>query len=160
MITFHEIHDWRRVWQCYDRHSDINRLFDDSRSGSRGMMKRKIQSTIETKGSHCFEIFVDNAIAGVFVLFPQGENIYEVHFALKEGFRGKRGVQIARAGTRFAFSLPYVAGMVSFIPTCLPDVIHFAIAAGWKSLGRLKMKWLKNGIEYPVIGVCAERGMV
>ncbi len=160
MITFHEIHDWRRVWDYCDKHSDIYRLFDDSCSGSRSRLKRTIKQKVETKDCHSFEISVDNAHAGFFLLFPLKDAVYEVHLVLKESYRGKRGVQIGRAGTRYAFSLPYVAGLVSFIPICLPEVIHYAMATGWKSLGRLKFLWKKDGIEYPVIGVVAERGMV
>ncbi len=160
MVTFHEIHDWRRVWNYCNKHSDINRLFDDSLSGSRNSMKRKLQATVETKDCHSFEISVDNAHAGFFLLFPLKDDVFEVHLVLKESFRGKRGVQIGRAGTRYAFSLPYVAGLVSFIPICLPEVIHYAVATGWKSIGRLKMLWKKGGVEYPVIGVTAERGAV
>lgn len=155
MINFTPIRDWHRIWKLCDSTTNVSRLFDDKTPYTRQMMKKRIRSIVENPHNWSFGIFCDNAEAGAFILYDLGEGVFETHILLKEGFRGKKGIEIGREGTEFALSLPGVNNLVSFCPKTIPESFIYALKVGWRSLGELPMVWRKNGVDYKVLGVCA-----
>lgn len=155
MIAFTPIKDWRRVWKLCDSTGDVSRLFDDKTHYTRQGMKKRIQAIVEGANNRTYEIMDGNTQAGCFILYDLKDGVKEVHILLKKSFRGRRGIYIGKCGTEFALNLEGVKQLVSFAPKCIPESIIYAKMVGWKSLGALPFKWLKCGVEYEVIGLCA-----
>lgn len=153
MICFKEIREWRKVWELCCSTGDVERLFDDKTTYTRQGMKKRIHAIVEDANNHTYEILDGNTQAGCFLMYDLKDGVYEIHILLKQGFRGRKGIYIGKCGTSFALKLKGVKQLVSFCPSTIPESFIFALKCGWHSLGTLPIKWLKNGVEYPVKGV-------
>lgn len=159
MIEFKQTHDWEAMFATCDAETDVTRLFDDPRSTDREGMIAKVKELAESESNLCFQVIYDGKDAGWFMLYGLGGGCFETHIVLRKNYRGLRGIRIGKEGTKFSLSLPNVKELVCFCPEPLKESFVFALAVGWKSLGKLQTVWLKNGVEYPIYGAYAERGI-
>jgi len=156
-IKLKETKRWRVLWRVCSLPDIIERMFDDvifeKMGRSTRNMRLKIRGIVSNPGNHVFRVIFENKFAGCFVLFDLGGGDYEVHTLLKKEFHGLYAVRIGRYATAFGLNLPYVKKLISFCPNNMPETFLFAKMCGWKSLGELPAKWIKNGVEYGVKGV-------
>lgn len=156
MIGFYPIRDWRTFWQFCDSIEDVSRLFDDKTPYTRQGMKRRIKELVEDTKNMSFGITCNGAKAGCFMLCFIENGCYMVHIVLKSAFRGRKGIEIGKAGTDYSLTLPNVKQLVSMCPEAIPEAFVFAKLCGWRDLGLLPLKWLKGGINHNVRGVACQ----
>jgi hypothetical protein len=94
-----------------------------------------------------FECFYNEKFAGAFLFIEYGDGTWEAHTMFLKKYRGKVALIAAKEATNRM--LESVANeVVSLCPMNRPEILRFALAAGYKKDKTLKDSWMKNGKIY------------
>lgn len=146
-----ETRDWHLAWNISQEPTIFDRITNDSWGlCDIGTRANHVRLTVEKERNHTLLVTMREIIMGCFLLDEKEEGIYEVHTMLLPVCRGKLAIEAGKLAMAFAFKLSGVKKLVSYCPMNLPEIYLFARYCGFRKAGVAAIKWIKNGIEYPM----------
>ena len=141
--------DWLTVWTIIHDASVFNRVCDDEWTRKPlHDLKAVVRGIVENPHNHSLLVTDGGRPVGCFLCYAQGKGLFEVHTMLTDRCRGADAIQAGKMGTRFMLAMPDVEKLVSFCPANMPEAYLFARYCGWHKAGIAAKKWIKEGVEY------------